>query len=270
MALTCDRLVVVTNETNGWVAWGGQVLTGSILISIMTGLSYLMVYAYELGYCQYFKIPFELITISLTNLLMFALSLIGIIIVALILAQAALSAKRGPVPVAAWVTAILSLVIAGVIYRLDQEKIVPDLMSNVMTLFAISIGGLGLALGLLLANKFDALFTDIPLPPLLSRLVILCPLGVLFFLSGAATLGFLNGVIKTDFAVIEETPPRVVLALYGNEVVTAQYFPCRHTIAGSLKLTTLDKVTALTVRHTGSLRYSDDTTLCGTAGSKVK
>lgn len=50
-----------------------------IAIAIFTGLSYLFAYSYERGYCSYYNIPQEFISISVTNVLVVAVTLIGFI-----------------------------------------------------------------------------------------------------------------------------------------------------------------------------------------------
>lgn len=42
-------------------------LSGGVLIALTSGLAYLVVYTYDVGFCSYFRMPFDLIVVSPTN-----------------------------------------------------------------------------------------------------------------------------------------------------------------------------------------------------------
>lgn len=69
-----------TATNNPATIQGKAILTDAIIIAAVPGLGYAYAFLYEAGYCDYYNIPFQLISISLSHVLIASSVLLGAII----------------------------------------------------------------------------------------------------------------------------------------------------------------------------------------------
>lgn len=208
----------------------------AILVSGLTGLAYTCVYAYGLGYCSPFGIPIALISISVPSLI--AVATIGLLASVYLWIFADMIAaprveKLGAVElqiIGIRLLVVAATMIAWLLPTDPLSKITLAVLTPVI--FVVSSGLFRRLLYRLVPSLYHRL-RRAPLPPepailkafynRYGSVAVLATIVAIFAPLFAFSAGLAVADFRKDFPVTIEKKPKVILAIFGDELIAADF-----------------------------------------------
>lgn len=240
--------------------FAARILSDALIISALTGLAYVMVYAFEYGYCHYFRIPPELITVSLTNLVVVASIVIfctgyGAPFLFHVLRLDNISTFS-----LLFVESVVLVVAFGASLWVLPCSPLPDWLFMAVKVAWPVLWVVALALLWSLRRRRPVKQDAWPrrgwmvTTPLEARFLLTATF-ILFFalLVCAYVSGMYRAALRNEFIMTTESKQRVVLAIYGDQAVVADYNGTTRSVGPDFELSEVTQLPRLTLKLTGRL-----------------
>jgi len=238
-------------------------LTAGFSIACASGLAYMIVYAYDLGFCLYFAIPLFVISISTPNLIAVALVILLLfytspILLAFIPAHFLRDFKDDwyifPLLLIVTVALVFGQVIGLSLFAAVAAWLV------VAVLWLIVLLTLGLARSGRIRRKAKSSLPTIDhLAQFMSRETAInifgIGLAILLITCLANFAGFMAARTQDMFPIADERMPRVILVVYGDTAVAADFDAATRTVTPSFTFYSVSRtLPRVTVEQTGTLK----------------
>lgn len=243
----------------------GFPLTESILLATVPFLGYLVVFAFEFGFANYFQIPIEFISVSLTSLLLASLLLIFCVALAFFIGHG----------VSVVFTFIFEPLLPAVIRRAFKRIFIFALIGFIPSLLCwgrewkehlfalgmlLSIVAMEFGWPLLTQRKHRSYISkmeaqealEISVEPQVRRFfnwadssfgkrTVTAFLLIFFLLLNVQTCGFARAKKREKFLMFTDSPPKIALRMYGDTIISVGLDEPKREIDGRFEIVKLSE-----------------------------
>ena len=210
----------------------GPILTWSILVSFASGVGYMAVYAYDLGASMYFSIPCEFISISTVNLV--AVAIAGLLLVYILPPAASFVPSTFFREMGSHWLILPMLASVSVLTILSAvQGVFPRTGIIGLSILVVLLWVMFITLSILRASGRLRHRRETALPPIehlaqfMPRQTAVSLVGIVLLLLLVAEVAYSSGFFvskyRVSFAVTDERQPKVILAIYGDTAIAADF-----------------------------------------------
>lgn len=201
-----------------------DLLSGGLVVSVLTGLGYVVVYVYQVGYCQRFRIPLELVSIPLSSLVL--VGVVGLVAVGYLwFVSMAIPTNLIDIAQPARVFEVTVAIIL-MLFSVFTVTIVPQpLWQKIAFIVFSAIQSANLAFmkpfqrfaSVQRASMFDALHKRYG-----AAATVALPL-TLIIVTASFVAGSFRPLFTQYYPVTVDAEPKIVLAQFGDTIVSARF-----------------------------------------------
>jgi len=256
---------------------GSLLLDGGILISLVTIITYILVYSYEYGYCHFFNIPVNLIEINLTSIFIIGSALLFVfylIFTVCWLVSIIIYKPSVPKYINRMIIFNLPILLIVLGYVISYGKIQKEQYVYLGVILFLAV--FTLIFPLITQRKTKGYFNklnkqeeheaklDKEIPSLMTKVVRLVPrelFYLLFYLFISIAVAYNHGdasaMKQTDFTVIKSQPEMVILKKYGDNFIIAKYDSKNKSVANEFSIMNIaDSNTEFKLEKIGPLKIA--------------